>query len=150
MLKRLKNIEDKNDKQLNENKDNQLDVKSVGYTFKQELSQEVKIMLVKPNNQEKFINYRKLNFREGNNVDYDLSNFRPLWELFRVIYYREVAIPGAEREQDEFDYVLEKLIKYNPRKDSKYKKPKDNLLINVQNFYGGREMIINAFKDKNF
>ena len=30
--------------------------------------------------------YRKLNFRGGNNVYYDFSNFRPLRELFRVIY----------------------------------------------------------------
>ena len=47
----------------------------------------------KLNNQEKLINYRKLDF----------SNFRPLRELFRVIYFGDVLILGAEREQDEFD-----------------------------------------------
>ena len=40
LLKRLKNIEDKADKQLNENKDSQLGIKSIGYTIKEELSQE--------------------------------------------------------------------------------------------------------------
>ena len=34
LLKSLKNIEDKTDRQLEENKDNQLGVKSVGYTVK--------------------------------------------------------------------------------------------------------------------
>ena len=45
LLKRLKNIEDKTDKQLNENKDSQLDIKSIRYTVKEELSQETKNML---------------------------------------------------------------------------------------------------------
>ena len=42
LLKRFKNIEDKTDRQLRENKDSQLDIKSIGYTVKKELSQEVK------------------------------------------------------------------------------------------------------------
>ena len=46
LSKRLKNIEDKTDKQLNENKDNQLGVKSIGYIVK-ELSQEAKNILKK-------------------------------------------------------------------------------------------------------
>ena len=74
-MKRLKNIEDKTDKQLNENKDSQLGVKSIGYAVKQELSQEAKSMLEKLNNQEKLINYKKLSFKGGNNVDYDFTNF---------------------------------------------------------------------------
>ena len=63
LLKRLKNIEDKTDKQLKEDKDSQLGVKSIGYTAKQELSQEPKNKLEKFNNQEKLINYKKLNFK---------------------------------------------------------------------------------------
>ena len=47
LLKRLKIIEDKTDRQLEENKDNPLGVKSIGYTVKQELSQEAKNMLEK-------------------------------------------------------------------------------------------------------
>ena len=78
LLKRLKNIEDKTDRQLNENKDSQLGVKSIGYTVKEELSQEEKNMLEKLNNQEKLINYRKLNFTGGNDVDYDFSEYRSL------------------------------------------------------------------------
>ena len=77
--------------------------------MKKELSQEAKNMLEKLNNQEKLINYRKLNFKGGNNIDYDFTNFRLLRELFRVISYGEILIPAVEREQDELDYAYEEL-----------------------------------------
>ena len=41
-----------------------------------------------------------------------------------------------------------KILKaYRPRNDSKYYKLKQDLLINAQNFYDGREMIVSAFKN---
>ena len=92
---------------MNEDKDDQLGVKSIGYTVKEELSQE-------------------------------------------AFYYGNVLIPGAEREQNEFDNMLKIFKKYRPRKDFMYKKLKDDLVINVKNFHDGREMIIDAFKDKIF
>ena len=46
--------------------------------------------------------------------------------------------------------MFEVLKYYKPRKDSKYYKLKDDLLINAQNFYDGRKMIIEAFKTKIF
>ena len=39
---------------------------------------------------------------------------------------------------------------YKPKRDSKYYGLKKDLLINAQNFYDGREMIISAFKNKIF
>ena len=45
LLKRLKNIENKTDNQLKENKDSQLGIKSIGYAIRQELSQEANNML---------------------------------------------------------------------------------------------------------
>ena len=59
LLKRLKNIADRTDDQLKENKDSQLGIKSIGYTIKEKLSEEAKNMLEKLNNQEKLINYQK-------------------------------------------------------------------------------------------
>ena len=44
--------------------------------------------------------------------------------------------------------MLNVLKRYRANK-SEYKK-KDDLLINAQNFYNGREMIINAFQNKIF
>ena len=107
-------------------------MKSIGYLVKQELSKEAKNMLEKLNNQEKIINYKKLSFKGGNNVDYYSINFSSLRELFRLIYYGEILIPVAEREQSEFNDIFELLKMYKPKKGSKYKKLKDDLLINAQ------------------
>ena len=107
LLKRLKNIEDNTDKQLNENKDSQLGMKSIGYTVKEELSQEAKNMLEKLNNQEKLINYRKLNFTEGNKVNYDFSEYRSLKELFEAIHYKNITIEKAERIQEGFNAITD-------------------------------------------
>ena len=136
LLKRLKNIEDKIDKQLNEKKDSQLGIKSIGYTIKEELSQEEKNMLEKLNNREKLINYRKLNFTGGNKVDYDFSEYRLLKELFKAIYYRNITIERAERIQEEFNAIIDALKSYKPKKP-KYKENKEKHLINARNFYDG-------------
>ena len=127
LLKRLKNIEDKTDRQLEENKDNQIGVKSVSYTVKEELSQEAKNMLEKLNNQEKLINYKKRSLKGGNNADYDFTNFTFLTELFITIYYGEILIPGVEREQNSFNDIIRILKAYRPRKSSKHYKLKQDL-----------------------
>ena len=105
-------------------------------------------MVEKLNNQEKLINNKKLGFRGANNKKYDFTNFSSLRELFRAIYYGE--IPAVEREQDNFDDMIEIIKAYRPKKDSKYYGLKQDLLINAQNFYDGREMIIQAFENKFF
>ena len=86
----------------------------------------------------------KLGFTGGNKKDYDFTNFSPLIDLFRAIYYGEILIPAAEREQYDFDNMFELLKNYEPRKD------KGDLLIKAQNFYDGRKMITEAFKNKFF
>ena len=146
LLKRLKNIEDKTDKQLSENNDSQLGIKSIGYTIKEELSQEAKNILETLNNQEKLINYRKLNFTGDNKVDYDFREYRSLKKLFKSIYYRNITIEKAERIQEELDAIIGV---YKPKK-TKYKENKEKYLINAQNFYDGREMIINESKNEIF
>ena len=120
-------------------------MKSIGYTVKEELSQKAKNMLGKLNNQEKPIDYRKLNFTRGNKVDYGFSEYRLLKELFNAIYYRNITIEKAERIQEEFNAIIDALKKYKSKK-AKHKENKEKLLINAQNLYDGTEMIINAFK----
>ena len=120
LLKRLKNIEDKTDRQLEKNKDNQLGLKSIGYTVKEELSHETKNMLEKLNNQEKLINYIKLSFKGGNNVDFDFSEYGS----FKAIYYRKITIEEAERIQEEFDAIHGALKNYKPKRP-KYNKNKE-------------------------
>ena len=83
LLKRLESIEDKTDKQLNENKDSKLGIKSIAYTIKEKLSREAKNLLEKLNNQEKLINYQKLYVKGGNKVEYDFSDYRSLKEFLK-------------------------------------------------------------------
>ena len=59
---------------------------------------------------------KKLSFRGVNNKDYDFTNFSSLRELFNAIYYGKILIPGAEREQNEFDDMTDILKTYRPRK----------------------------------
>ena len=92
-------------------------VKSIGYRVRQELSQEAKNMLEKRNNQEKLMNYQKLSFTGGNKKDYDFTNFSSLRERFRAIYYGEILIPTVEREQDNFDDMIEILKVYRSKKN---------------------------------
>ena len=72
-----------------------------------------------------------------------------LLQLFKAIYYRDLSIDKAERKQDEFETHLTALEKYRPR-NLDYVTIREKLLTNVKNFYDGKEMIINAFKDKIF
>ena len=99
-----------------ENKDSQLGIKSIGYTVKEELSQEAKNILKKLNNQEKLINYRKLNFTGGNKTDYDFSDYRSLEELFKAIYCRNITIEEAEGIQGEVNATIDALEDYKPKK----------------------------------
>ena len=111
---------------MEENKDSQL-----GIRVREGLSQEAKNMLEELNNQEKLINYKKLGFKVGNKKDYDFTNFSSLRELFRAIYYGEILIPVVEREQDNFDDMIEILKAYKPKKDSKYYALKQDLANNA-------------------
>ena len=116
MLKKLKNNEDKTDKQLEENNDSKLGIKSIDYTIKDKLSQQAKNILEKLNNPKKLINYKKLVFTGSNKVDYDFSAYRSLKELFKAIYYRNVRIEKVKRIQEEFDATINALNKYKPKK----------------------------------
>ena len=81
--------------------------------------------------------------------EFDFRDYSSLKELFKQIYYRNFKIKDAERKQDEFMAVYNALEKYNPEKPD-YATARKNLLINAKNFYDGREMIINAFKNGMF
>ena len=69
----------------------------------------------------------------GNNADYYFNDYMSLEELFKVIYYRKLTIEEADTMQK-----------------TRNIKKKGSLLVNARNFYDGREMIINAFKNKIF
>ena len=95
---------------------------------------------------QKDVNYRKLKIRGGNNAGYDFSDYRTFKELFRDLYYKKTIIDDVEGKQDEFSAVISVLEGYAPR-DNKYVEAKNKLLNNVENFYKGREKIIEGFKN---
>ena len=87
-------------------KDNQLGMKSVDDIFDEELSQEAKNVLPKLSNQEKSIEYKKFSFKRDKNLDFDFRDYRSLKELFKGIYYRNLSIDEAEKIQDEYEVQL--------------------------------------------
>ena len=149
LLKRLKNIEDKNEKPLEvKNKANE-NIKEVTDFVDQPLSFEAKELIEEIKNIQKDVDYRKLKIRGGNNVDYDFSDYKTFKELFRDLYYKETTIDDVERKQNEFSAVIAALKNYAPT-DNKYVEAKNKLLNNAKNFYEGREKIIEGFKNKIF
>ena len=58
-------------------------------------------------------------------------------------------IEEAEKIQDVFNAVYAALEKYIPKKEP-YIELRQELLINSKNFYDGRKLIIDAFKNKIF
>ena len=107
-------------------------------------------MLEKLNNQEKLINYKNLGFIGSNKNGYDFTNFISLRELFRAIYYGEILIPAADKEQYYFDKSYELLTIFKPKKDSKYNKLKGDLLINAKNFVMEEKRLLRHLKIKYF
>ena len=138
LLKRLKNIEDKNKvKNKVENKD----IKEVADFADQPLSSEAKELIKEIKTIKKNVDYRKLKIKGGNMKDYDFSYYKTFKELFRDLYYRNITIDEAESKQDEFNAVLHLLKNYSPKHD-KYVTLKNNLVDNASKFYEGREKII--------
>ena len=149
LLKRLKNIEDKTDNQLQAiegQKDNQTNLKSVGYAIRDKLPEKA-IKAFDWLKKTRLLTIGRFFYRGGNEVDYDFTSFSSLGDLLKQIYYGKILIPAVEREQDEFDYFLDNLKKYNPR-DQNNINEKAVFLNNIENFYDGRKMVIKAFKNK--
>ena len=71
---------------------------------------------------------KKLNYTGGNRVEYDFSNFSSLGKFFKNIFYGKILIPAAEIEQNEFNESLKLLKKYRAS-ESKYKKKKEDTLV---------------------
>ena len=96
LLKRLKNIEEKNEKLLEvKNKANE-NIKEVTDFVDQPLSFEAKELIEEIKNIQKDVDYRKLKIRGGNNVDYDFSDYETFKELFRELYNKKTTIDYVE------------------------------------------------------
>ena len=143
LLKKLKNIEDKNEQLLKIK--NKTEIKEVTDFVKEPLSLEAKALIEEIRIIQKDVNYRKLIIRSGKGVAYDFSNYKTFRELYRDLCYKEMAINDAEMRQNEFISIIDALNDYIS-KLQKYNEAKNSLLNNVKNFYEGREKIIEGFK----
>ena len=108
LLKKLKNIEDKNEDLL-KIKNKTENVKEVTDFVKEPLSLKAKALIEEIRVIQKDVGYRKLIIRGGNNVTYDFSDFKTFSELFRDLYYIKMTINDKEMEQNEFDAKLNAL-----------------------------------------
>ena len=88
LLKKLKNIEDKNE-QLLKIKNKAENIKEVTGFVEESFSLEAKALIEEIRTIQKNVDYRKLIIRGGNNVTYDFSNYKTFKELFRDLYYKK-------------------------------------------------------------
>ena len=115
LLKRLKNIEDKNEQQLETIKNKTENIKEVNNFVEEFLSLKAKTLIEEIRSIQKDDDYRKLKITGDNNVTHDFSDYKIFKELFRHLCYRKMAIDEAEPKQEGIDGMLGVLSKYTPR-----------------------------------
>ena len=144
LLKKLKNIEDKNEQLLKiKNKTENLKEVTDFVAEPKALTEEIRAI-------QKYVDYRKLIPKGGNKVTYDFfSNYKTFNELYRDLYYKNMTINNAEMKQNKFNSTRIELNNYTA-KDKKYIEAKNSLLNNAKKFYKRREKIIKGFKEKIF
>ena len=94
-LKRLNNIEDKNEELLKA-KNKTENIKEVTDFVNETLSLEAKELIENIKIIQKDVDYRKLKIIGGNRVEHDFSNYRTFKEFFRDLYYKKLTIDDAE------------------------------------------------------
>ena len=145
LLKRLKNIEDKNEKQLKAIK-GKTDLKSKIDLFDEDLTPEAIALITEIKSIENNVDYDKLSFTGSNNKVYGHDSFKTLDKLIKDIRNKNMAIDKAEIKQNKFAEKLDKLKAY-PAKRSKYINLKESVSKNVKKFYDGWEKIVYGFKN---
>ena len=94
-LKRLNNIEDKNEELLKA-KNKTENIKEVTDFVNEPLSLEAKELIENIKIIQKDLDYRKLKIIGGNRIEYNFSNYRTFKEFFRDLYYKKLTIDDAE------------------------------------------------------
>ena len=114
LLKKLKNIEDKNE-QLLKIKNKTENIKEVTDFVREPLSPEAKALIEEIRAIKKDVDYRKLLIRGGNNVMYDFSDYKTFNELYRDLYNKNMTRNDAEMKQNKFDLIRDALNNYSPK-----------------------------------
>ena len=132
-MKRLKYIQDKNNKRLKAIKNKTENIKEVAGFVQEPLCLEAKRLIEEIKIIQKDVDYRELKITDSNKTTYGFSDYKTFTELFRDLYYRNMTIDEGERKQDEFDGVLGTLSVYTAKK-REYIEAKNKLLKNAKKF----------------
>ena len=165
-MKRLKNIEDKNDKQLKTIKDQkeiQTKINSNNKIkpslLKSIYSQEVKDGRINSDNAKKIFktledmerskfNYSKLLYKSGDNEYFDFTRFGPLSSLYLKLINGDISTNAAKLSIKEFKNEIDRLEK-KENKPRILQKKKD-VLKNTNALYNGLNIIVDAFEKQIF
>ena len=124
LLKRLKNIEGKNEEQLKNQlkliENNSSDKNSFkGIRFLSNISEEAKEVLHKIKELNNEINYNKLVRVHTNGRVYTFIIFRRLENLTRDIFSADISIKQVKTRQNEMENLLSSLNRYSPQNAQK-------------------------------
>ena len=147
LVKRVKNIEDKN-KELLKATRGKTDTKSKIGLFDEDLTSEAIALIREIKTIEKNVDYDKLSFTAGNKKVYGLDSFKTFEKLLKDIHDKNMTIDKAEVKQNGFTEKLDDLRAY-PARDSKFIYLKESVSKNVEKIYEGLIKIVNGFKKEN-
>ena len=88
-MKRLKNIEDKNEELLKTTKNKTENIKEITDSFKESLGPEAKTLFEEIRTIQKNVDYKKLKTTGGNNVTSNFSDYKTFKELFDDLYFKK-------------------------------------------------------------
>ena len=140
LLKRLKNIEDKNEKQLDTNSKS---LKSISY-FNQ-LSTEAKELFEKIKKEINNIDSENFVCVKTDGTILNFNKFKNSLDLASNIYRNKNLLKNAENEQNEIKILLNQLRNCNPTKLKKTNAKKETLSA-AEKLLNNRQEVIDAFK----
>ena len=155
LLKRLKNIEGKNEEQLKVLKDqsqkqsiiskvknpnfNKVSFRNLLYAKSMEVFNEIR-------DQDEIIDYLRLSFvGSSKKYTFQFKKFLSFGNLAENIYDDNVSLDAAKQEPRRMENMLEDFIDYSPVKNV-YKNKKTNIFLNPKEFYKGRREVLIALE----
>ena len=162
-MKRLKNIEGKNEEQLNAIEDpkevqarafskNKIKPPFLKSIYNQELkdgninNDEAKIIFETLKDMEgRKIDYSKLAYKSGDNQYFDFNKTGPLSSIYLKLINENTGINVVKLNIEEFKDKTDKLEKKKAKKES-YKRNKKEVLENAKALYDGVKIIIDEFE----
>ena len=145
LLKRLKNIEDKNEEQL-KIIGKKTNIKSQIDLFDEDLTLEAIALIKEIKSIENNVDYSELSFTGGNKKVYDLDSFKTLEKSINGILSKNMTKDKAEIKQNKYAEKLDELRAY-PVRRSKYISLKESVSKNVKHFHDEWEKIVYGFKN---